>query len=127
MFALCCLLGFRFAPRIPNLHDRRLYTFGAAAQWPALEPFIAGRIDEALIQAHWDDILRLATSVRTGTVPASLMLRRLGSDPRQNSLALALREVGRLGPGLAARRMNLGGDIVERPLAPTHEHHHHHG
>jgi TnpA family transposase len=96
VFALCFLLGFRFAPRIPNLHDRRLYTFGAAAQWPALEPFIAGRIDEALIHAHWDDILRLATSVRTGAVPASLMLRRLGSYPRQNGLALALREVGRI-------------------------------
>jgi TnpA family transposase len=96
VFALCYLLGFRFAPRIPNLHDRRLYTFGAAAQWPALEPFIAGRIDEALIRLHWDDILRLATSVRTGAVPASLMLRRLGSYPRQNGLALALREVGRI-------------------------------
>jgi len=96
VFALCYLLGFRFAPRIPNLHDRRLYTFGAAARWPALEPFIAGRIDEVLIRAHWDDILRLATSVRTGAVPASLMLRRLGSYPRQNGLALALREVGRI-------------------------------
>jgi hypothetical protein len=27
-FALAHLLGFRFAPRIPNLADRRLYTFG---------------------------------------------------------------------------------------------------
>ena len=96
MFALSHLLGFRFAPRIPNLHDRRLYTFGPAAQWPALEPFIASRIDAPLIQSHWDDILRLATSVRTGTVAASLMLRRLGAYPRQNGLALALREVGRI-------------------------------
>lgn len=69
---------------------------GPAATWPTLEPFIAGRIDEALIQAHWDDLLRLATSIRTGAVPASLMLKRLGSYPRQNGLALALREVGRL-------------------------------
>jgi TnpA family transposase len=96
VFALCHLLGFRFAPRIPNLADRRLHTFGPAATWPALEPFIAGRIDEALIAAHWDDLLRLATSVRIGTVPASLMLKRLGSYPRQNGLALALREVGRI-------------------------------
>lgn len=96
VFALCHLLGFRFAPRIPNLHDRRLYTFGPAATWPNLEPFIAGRIDEALIHTHWEDLLRLATSVRTGAVPASLMLKRLGSYPRQNGLALALREVGRI-------------------------------
>ena len=96
VFALCHLLGFRFAPRIPNLDDRRLHTFGPAATWPTLEPFIAGQIDEALITTYWDDLLRLATSVRLGTMPASLMLRRLGSYPRQNGLALALREVGRI-------------------------------
>ena len=38
----------------------------------------------------------LATSIRTGTVTASAMLRKLSAYPRQNGLALALREVGRL-------------------------------
>ncbi|MCS1136270.1 Tn3 family transposase, partial [Escherichia coli] len=42
--------------------------------------------------AHWDDILRLASSIKQGTVTASLMLRKLGSYPRQNGLAVALRE-----------------------------------
>jgi TnpA family transposase len=96
VFALCHLLGFRFAPRVPNLEDRRLYAFGAPATWPALEPFIAGRADGDLITSHWDEVLRLATSIRTGVVSASLMLRRLGAYPRQNSFALALREIGRL-------------------------------
>ena len=40
-------------------------------------------------------MLRLAASVRTGTVSASLMLKRLGAYPRQNGLSLALREIGR--------------------------------
>jgi TnpA family transposase len=95
-FALAYLLGFYFAPRIPNLAERRLYTLGPASAWPALEPFIAGRIDEKLIPAHWDDALRFATSVRTGTASASLLLKRLGAYPRQNGLALALREIGRI-------------------------------
>jgi hypothetical protein len=60
------------------------------------EPFIAGRIDENLITAHWDDVSRLATSVRTGAASASLLLKRLGAYPRQNGLALALREIGRI-------------------------------
>ena len=63
VFALAHLLGFRFAPRIPNLAKRRLYGFGSASNWPALAPFIAGRPDERLITAHWDDVLRLAASV----------------------------------------------------------------
>lgn len=45
---------------------------------------------------HWDEILRLAASIKTGAVTASLMMRKLGAYPRQNGLATALRELGRL-------------------------------
>ena len=41
-------------------------------------------------------MLRLVTSIRSGTVTASAMLRRLSAYPRQNGLALALRDVGRI-------------------------------
>jgi TnpA family transposase len=34
--------------------------------------------------------------VRTGAASASLILKRLGAYPRQNGLALALREIGRI-------------------------------
>ena len=58
-----------------------------------LAPFIAGKVNETLVEAHWDNLLRLAASVRTGVVSASLILQRLSAYPRQNGLALALREV----------------------------------
>ena len=94
---LCSLLGFQFAPRIPDLKSRRLYSFGRASAYPSLEPLIAGRINvTALIRSHWSDILRVAASIRTGTVTASLILRQLASYPRQNGVAAALRELGRL-------------------------------
>ena len=48
------------------------------------------------IRSHWDEILRLAASIKQGTVTASLILRKLGSYPRQNGLAVALRELGRI-------------------------------
>jgi TnpA family transposase len=96
VFALCALLGFQFAPRIPNLKHRRLYCFGRPSDYPTLEPLIAGRINVGLIRAHWADILRVAASIRTGTVTASLIMRQLASYPRQNGLAAALRELGRL-------------------------------
>ena len=96
VFALCALLGFQFAPRIPDLKDRRLYTFAKGTTYPTLGPMIAGRININLIRAHWIDILRIATSIRTGTVTASLIMRQLASYPRQNGVAAALRELGRL-------------------------------
>jgi len=95
-FALAHLLGFYLAPRISNLSERRLYTFAPKSTWPVFEPFIGGRVDEKLIAAHWNDVLRLATSVRTGAASASLLLKRLGAYPRQNGLARALREIGRI-------------------------------
>ena len=48
-FALAYLLGFYFAPRIPNSQPGRaapLHLFGPTSAWPVLEPFIAGRVDE---------------------------------------------------------------------------------
>lgn len=96
VFALCTLLGFQFAPRIPDLKHRRLYSFGKASAYPALEPMIAGRINVALIRAHWSEILRIIASIRTGTVTASLIMRQLAAYPRQNGVAAALRELGRL-------------------------------
>ena len=96
VFALCHLLGFRFAPRIRDLADKRLYVPGKAAQWPALGALIGGSIQNKLIEQQFAEALRLAASIRQGTVTASLILRKLGAYPRQNSLALALREIGRI-------------------------------
>jgi TnpA family transposase len=48
------------------------------------------------LAAQWQEVLRLAASIRQGTVTASLILRKLGSYPRQNNLAAALREIGRV-------------------------------
>lgn len=96
VFALCHLLGFRFAPRIPNIAARKLHLFSGLIPGDEIGPLVAAPIDEKLIAAHWDDILRLAASIRTGVTSASAMLERLGSYPRANGLALALREIGRV-------------------------------
>ncbi len=96
VFGLTQLLGFRFAPRIRDLADKRLYIHGDAKAYPTLTSLIGGSINVKQIVMHWEDILRLAASIKQGTVSASLMLRKLGSYPRQNGLAVALREIGRI-------------------------------
>jgi len=96
VFALCTLLGFQFAPRIPDLKHRRLYSFGKPSDYPTLEPLIGGRINVALIRAYWSEILRIVASIRAGTVSPSVIMRQLASYPRQNGVAAALRELGRL-------------------------------
>jgi TnpA family transposase len=96
VFALMHLLGFSFAPRIRDLGDTKLFTLKGDTGYGALKPMIGGKLNIKHVRAHWDEILRLATSIKQGTVTASLMLRKLGSYPRQNGLAIALRELGRI-------------------------------
>jgi TnpA family transposase len=96
VFGLCHLLGFRFAPRIRDLKDRRLYLFSGDDAPAALRPLIGGTIDQEHLTARWQELLRMATSIRMGTVTASAMLRRLAAYPRQNGLAVALRDLGRI-------------------------------
>jgi TnpA family transposase len=96
IFAMCHGMGFLFAPRIPNLSARRLHLFKGLDPGPDVAPLLGEAIDEQLITSHWIDVLRLMTSVRTGATSASAMLERLGSYPRANGLALALREIGRV-------------------------------
>jgi TnpA family transposase len=96
LFAVCRLLGFRYAPRIRDLKKKRLYTIPGVIVPPELVPWVAGPINMKAIQDHWPDILRLVMSIKTGTVTASVILRKLAAYPRQNGLAHALRELGKL-------------------------------
>ena len=96
VFAMCRLLGFRFAPRIRDLKEKRLYVLPGMTVPPELAPLVAGTINLRAISDHWFELLRLAMSIKTGTVTASVILRKLAAYPRQNGLALALRELGKL-------------------------------
>lgn len=90
------MLGFRFAPRLRDLADSKLYSFEKLDQYPELEKLLRGKINIKTIRENYDDVLRLAHSIREGTVSASLLMGKLGSYSRQNSLATTLREIGRI-------------------------------
>ena len=94
MFGLCHLLGFRFAPRLRDLSERRLYIVDRRADYGALDCLIGGAINLRKIEENWDEILRMTASIRAGTVAPSVLMRRLAAYPRQNALARALREIG---------------------------------
>jgi len=90
------LLGLQFSPRIRDLGDQRLYRLDRAKTYGAVEPLLKGTIDRELILRHWEDLLRIAGSLKLGWVTASLLVTKLQAHPRQNVLARALQEYGRL-------------------------------
>ena len=96
VFAACALLGYRFAPRIRDLPQKRLYAFTPNATPANVRALVGGKINEPLIERNWPDILRIMATIAAGIVAPSQILRKLASYPRQNELALALREVGRI-------------------------------
>jgi len=96
VFGLSHLLGFRFAPRIRDISELKLYSFSRPGEYPKIENIIQGKINTKIIQENYDDVLRLAHSIREGKVSGSLIMSKLGSYARQNALATALREMGRI-------------------------------
>lgn len=96
VFALAHLLGFRFVPRLRDLADRRLGLFPGTARPEALAKLIGRPFNIAAIRESWDEIVRLAASVKAGVVLPSVMLKKLAAYRRQNRLDFALQELGRI-------------------------------
>ncbi len=61
-----------------------------------LDAMIGGTAALGLVEENWDEVLRLAASIRAGTVPPSVILRKIAAFPRQNALNKALRGIGRI-------------------------------
>jgi TnpA family transposase len=96
VFGLCHLLGFRFAPRIKDLKDRKLYTVEKASTYPLLEPLIGELVDTGAIATQWAELARLKASIEAGSVAPSVILRKLAAAGAGNALSRALRAVGRI-------------------------------
>src|SRR6266849_11045727 len=54
------------------------------------------KVNRKLIVEQWDEMRRVASSIRHGTVSASLLMRKLAAYPRQNQVARVLTELGKL-------------------------------
>ena len=96
VFALFDLLGLQFSPRIRDLGDQRLFRLDRQKRHPHLAPLLRGRINRDRILRSWDDLLRVAGSLKRGWVTASLLIGKLQSYPRKNRLTRAMQEYGRL-------------------------------
>ncbi len=96
VFALFHLLCLVFAPRLRDFPQRCLGYFGSPKRWPTLASMMGRPINEEVIRQHWGDVLRLAASIRDGSLKPSSILRKLGAYRQQNRLYLALGEIGRI-------------------------------
>lgn len=96
LFGLCPLLGIAFMPRLKDLPDQVLSRIDRATDYGALQPLLRGRINMSLILEQWDQLVRLAASLKDRLTPAHVVMQRLANANASDRLAGALTQLGRL-------------------------------
>ena len=94
--AIAKLLGFDLCPRLRDLAERRLYLPRGFNVPEGLEAVTVRRASMAAIERGWDELLRLAASIRSGRISATLALQRFGSAAQGDPLHRASEHLGRL-------------------------------
>ena len=85
-----------FCPRIADIGGTRYWRIDPSADYGLLNGIASHRINTKLIEENWDDMLRLAGSLKLGTVQATSIIKTLRIDDHPTTLAQAVAELGRI-------------------------------
>ncbi len=96
VFGLFWLLGYQFSPRLADIGARRFWRIDPNADYEPLNNISRHRIKTQLIMDNWDDLLRVAGSLKLGTVSASELMRTLQTGSGASILAKAIGELGKI-------------------------------
>ena len=111
LWGLCSLLGINFMPRLKDLPDQVLYRTDRDADYGPLGPLLRNTIDMAIIQEQWDQLVRIAASLKDRLTPAHVVMQRLNNAGSSDRVAKALTALGRL-----AKTTHILRYIHEEPL-----------
>jgi TnpA family transposase len=101
IFGLFALLGYHFSPRLADAGEARFWRIDRKADYGPLNGISRNRIKVELIRDNWDELLRMAGSLKLGTVTASEFVRTLQAGSRTSTIAAAIAEVGRVAKSLS--------------------------
>jgi TnpA family transposase len=90
------LLGWELFARFSDLTDRRLYQLGEPGASIAAELLLTHRANRQLIAEQYDELQRIAGSIKRGWIAPSLLISQMAMDPRPDRTGRALREYGRV-------------------------------
>jgi TnpA family transposase len=96
IFGIFWLLGYQFSPRIADVGGARFWRIDPKADYGVLNKLAAHKVKTGIIAEYWDDLLRLAGSLKLGLVQATGLMRTLQTNERPTRLARALEELGRI-------------------------------
>ena len=108
LFGLFELEDKVFSPRIADLPDQRIYPMekkkrgrppkgGREPRYGELDALLRGpAINRKLIRECWDDMHKVAASLKDGATSATLLVSKLNNLKRKSSVQQAIQELGRL-------------------------------
>jgi TnpA family transposase len=96
VFGLFWLLGYQFSPRLADAGETVFWRLNKDEDYGLLNELARGCINTHRIEQHWDDMLRIAGSLKLGTVQVSELIRSLLKSERPSGLAQSIIEVGRI-------------------------------
>lgn len=96
VFGLFWLLGYQFSPRLADAGEARLWRLERNADYGVLDKLARQQVKTELIEQNWDDLLRVAGSLKLGAVSALEIMRALHRGKKPSTLARAIAELGRV-------------------------------
>lgn len=90
------LPGFDLCPRLRNLTERKLFLPRDLEAPEGLDQVLVRDVSLKAIHKEWDELLRLAASIRSGHVSANVALHRFGSAAQGDPVHRAADQLGRL-------------------------------
>jgi TnpA family transposase len=96
-FGMCHLLGYELCPRLKPIHSQKLYLVDSAdaSHYPGLKPVLTRSIDWALIRQEYDELVKYATAIGSGTAETEAILARFTRQTTHPTYK-ALAELGRV-------------------------------
>jgi len=96
LFGLCYLLGYTFMPRLRDLADQQLYRVDPEVPQDGLRSLLRTGLDLDLLGEQWDQLVRVAASLRNRVASAHVVLQRLANASPADRVAKALTTLGRI-------------------------------
>jgi TnpA family transposase len=96
IFALCHLLGFYFMPRIRDLKDQQLYRIDRFVDYGVFTPLLTKTADLTIVEEQWEEMIRVALSLKRRTAPAHVIVQRLTNSFPSDRLSKAFTNLGRI-------------------------------
>lgn len=94
IFGLFWLLGYQFSPRLADAGEAVFWRADKTAHYGALDELAHGCVELSKIESQWDEMMRMAGSLKLETIHASELIRSLLRSTRPSGLAQAIMEVG---------------------------------